>query len=145
LQKGIQAEDEKHQPEQQPHNQHDDFHANNVFREWAQSWARRTVIQNAIQMIRPRRAGISSPRSASREIADGSRLQPADFTAILKLAAFDRFVFVMSVLECYSDQECSLLLNILAPMWRPHEFAQCRKSDSPQKESHVRAGYTTDS
>ncbi len=28
LQKGIQAEDEKPQLEQQSHNQHDDFHAN---------------------------------------------------------------------------------------------------------------------
>jgi len=28
LQEGIQAEDKKHQPEQQSHNQHDDFHAN---------------------------------------------------------------------------------------------------------------------
>jgi hypothetical protein len=61
---------------------------NTVFREWAQSWARRTVIQNAIQMIRPRIADISSPRSASREIADGARLHPVDFTAILELASF---------------------------------------------------------
>ena len=28
LEKGIQAEDEKHQPEQQSHNQRDDFHTN---------------------------------------------------------------------------------------------------------------------
>jgi hypothetical protein len=28
FQKGIQAEDEKQQPEQQSHNQHDDFYAN---------------------------------------------------------------------------------------------------------------------
>jgi hypothetical protein len=30
---------------------------------------------------------------------------------ILELPAFERFVFVMSVLEHYSDQECSLLLG----------------------------------
>jgi hypothetical protein len=31
--------------------------------------------------------------------------------AIIKLPAFERFVFVMSVLEHYTDQECSLLLG----------------------------------
>jgi len=32
-------------------------------------------------------------------------------TAILNLAPFDRFVYVMSVLEHYSDHECSVLLG----------------------------------
>ena len=32
----------------------DSAKGNPVFKEWAQSWARRTMIQNAIQMIRPR-------------------------------------------------------------------------------------------
>jgi DNA-directed RNA polymerase specialized sigma24 family protein len=31
--------------------------------------------------------------------------------AILELPSFERFVFVMSVLEHYSNQECSLLLG----------------------------------
>ena len=29
---------------------------NQVFKEWAESWARRAIIQNAIQMISPRKA-----------------------------------------------------------------------------------------
>jgi hypothetical protein len=32
-------------------------------------------------------------------------------SAVLALPVFDRFVCVMSVLERYSDQECSLLLD----------------------------------
>jgi DNA-directed RNA polymerase specialized sigma24 family protein len=30
---------------------------------------------------------------------------------IIALPPFERFVFVMSVLECYTEQECSLLLG----------------------------------
>jgi DNA-directed RNA polymerase specialized sigma24 family protein len=35
----------------------------------------------------------------------------AALTPVLKLRAFERFVFVMSVLEGYSDQDCSILLG----------------------------------
>ncbi|MGC2108215.1 MAG: hypothetical protein WA655_01780 [Candidatus Korobacteraceae bacterium] len=82
---------------------------NRVFKEWAPSWARRTVIQNAIQMIEPR-PGDSSASSSRR---DGSlaATQPTEIAAIVELPAFERFAFVMSVLERYSDQECSLLLD----------------------------------
>jgi DNA-directed RNA polymerase specialized sigma24 family protein len=34
-----------------------------------------------------------------------------EIAAILELPPFDRFVYVMSVLEHYSDQECSVLLG----------------------------------
>src|SRR5258708_8266628 len=37
--------------------------------------------------------------------------QEPEIAAILDLARFDRFVFVMSVLEHYSDHECSILLG----------------------------------
>ena len=37
--------------------------------------------------------------------------QPAELAAVIELPPFERFVFVLSVLERYSDQECSLLLN----------------------------------
>jgi hypothetical protein len=30
-----------------------------VFKEWAESWARRAVIQNAIRMIRPLKAAVN--------------------------------------------------------------------------------------
>ncbi len=35
----------------------------------------------------------------------------AEITAVLGLRPFDRFVFVMSVLEGYSDHDCAILLG----------------------------------
>jgi DNA-directed RNA polymerase specialized sigma24 family protein len=83
---------------------------NAVFKEWAQSWARRTIIQNAIQMIQPRPQNSRTSCSASDRSA-GTVTEPAEIAEIVGLPAFERFAFVMSVLERYSDQECSLLLN----------------------------------
>ena len=84
---------------------------NSVFKEWAQSWARRTIIQNAIQMIRPRPTAGSTSSSASDRSASHATTEPPEMAAIVELPAFERFAFVMSVLERYSDQECSLLLD----------------------------------
>lgn len=88
----------------------DCLQGNPVFREWAQSWARRTVIKNAIRMISP------SPLRNETETATGtyeplfSELDtPA--AAIGRLQPFDRFVYVLSVLERYSDRESSILLH----------------------------------
>jgi DNA-directed RNA polymerase specialized sigma24 family protein len=84
---------------------------NRVFKEWAQSWARRIIIQNAIQMIRPQLKARATPGAASDRNTDSSQKEPAEIAETLALPAFDRFVFVMSVLERYSDHECSLLLG----------------------------------
>lgn len=81
--------------------------SNPVFKEWAESWARRTIVQKAIRMIRPR----PTDMAASSEGADRDRLQPAEAAAILRLPAFDRFAYVLSVLEGYPLQECALLLD----------------------------------
>jgi DNA-directed RNA polymerase specialized sigma24 family protein len=84
---------------------------NPVFKEWAESWARRTIIQSAIQMIAPK----SADRAATSSISDGklghAMTEPAAIAAVVDLPAFERFVFVMTALEGYSEQECSLLLN----------------------------------
>ncbi len=84
---------------------------NTVFKEWAQSWARRTIIRNAIRMIQPRsndgRLSSSAPDYGVRQL----NTEPVEVAAIVELPAFERFAFVMSVLERYSDQECSLLLS----------------------------------
>ena len=84
----------------------DSVKGNRVFREWAYSWAQRTVIQQAIRMIKPTRVGltISAPEPSRLEI--DPRLKD-----ILKLDPLERFAFVMSVLEGYSYQDCSLLLG----------------------------------
>ena len=85
-----------------------------VFRDWARSWARRTIIQNAIRMLTPRKdhSAVADLPSDAVSCSYG-RTQDADYaiTRILRLEHFERFVFVMSVLEKYSDQDCSVLLG----------------------------------
>src|SRR5580658_960233 len=83
---------------------------NQVFKEWAESWARRAIIQNAIRMIRPRKAD-DGTRSTSVPSTSTTPTQHTEVAGIIDLPAFERFAFVMSVLERYSDQECSLLLG----------------------------------
>ena len=89
----------------------DCLQGNPVFREWAQSWAKRTVVKNAIRMISPGRneaervSGKPEPVSPFAEAAD------TPLAAITMLQPFDRFVYVLSVLEKYSDRECAMLLD----------------------------------
>lgn len=85
-----------------------------VFRDWARSWARRTIIQNAIRMLLP-----NKKNSVVADVARNpvnyplGRTPEADYAigSILRLQDFERFVLVMSVLEKYSDQDCSVLLD----------------------------------
>ena len=78
---------------------------NPVFKEWAQSWARRSIVQNAIRMIHPRPTDILPSHGQLDETL------PAAVRAIIALPTFDRFAYVLSVLEGYPLQECALLLD----------------------------------
>jgi DNA-directed RNA polymerase specialized sigma24 family protein len=89
---------------------HSAQNGNQVFKEWAESWARRAIIQNAIRMIRPRRAAEGTHSMASPGAGD-ALTERAEIAGVVALPEFERFAFVMSVLERYSDQECSLLLG----------------------------------
>ncbi len=81
-----------------------------VFREWARSWARRAIIQCAVRVVDPRPMEEGHPPTF-----DSSRqtpaVEPEDMSALLDLRPFERFVYVMSVLERYSDQDCAILLG----------------------------------
>jgi hypothetical protein len=87
---------------------------NPVFREWARSWARRMIIQNAVRVIHPKPAE-GNGRLSSAPVKGNDKTLPSgqqvETAAILGLEPFDRFVYVMTVLERYSDQDCSLLLG----------------------------------
>ena len=96
----------------------DCFAGNGVFKEWARSWAKRTIIKNAIRLISPEftsASGASTKTLLDRgETAAGNHLSLAaesEVSAILELDPFDRFAFVMSVLEGLSDRDCALLLG----------------------------------
>lgn len=88
--------------------------ANQVFQEWARSWARRAIIKNAIRLIAPEPpdADAVSIAIATKSFSGhvGMELQ-AQMSSILGLQPFERFALVMSVLEGYSDRECTLLLG----------------------------------
>jgi hypothetical protein len=78
--------------------------ASPVFKEWARSWARRAIIQNAVRLLNPRPSGGNG--GASSSFTGHERL-----AAVLELRPFERFAYVMSVLERYSDQDCAVLLS----------------------------------
>ena len=74
------------------------------------SWARRTIIQNAVRVINPRPVEEHAPSSFD---SGSTRLavEQVATAAVLQLEPFERIVYVMSVLERYSDLDCSVLLG----------------------------------
>jgi len=112
---------------------------NRVFREWVRSWAKRTIVQNTIRELKPRPGKSNSPLSGAMfpHMDQHSRGPSRHFEidAVLRLADFDRFVFVMSVLEHYSEHDCALLLGCTAG-----DIRECRTrtlkelADSPHME-----------
>ena len=90
-----------------------------VFRERAYLWARRGIILHAIRLLSPRPADENESNEARLSPLNGHGYErvPAvlqahpNLVGILGLNSFERFAFIMSVLEMYSHQECSLLLG----------------------------------
>ena len=88
---------------------------NPVFREWARSWAKRVIVQNAIRETKPRPTH-SNSRLSDAGFSESDELSSASdrhfgLEAVLNLEDFERFVFTMSILEHYSDHDCALLLG----------------------------------
>src|ERR1051326_6550130 len=88
----------------------DSIHGNPVFRQWARAWSKRAIIQSAIKAIEPaptRHGAI--PESQQAQWQSGN-----DVESIAAIVAswepFERFVFVMAVLEGYGLRECAALL-----------------------------------
>jgi len=91
----------------------DSIHGNPVFKEWARSWSKRMIIKNAIRLIAPV-PGETAPSEVTRHASDEQNGVPnldRWLAAVRALNPFERFVFVLSALEGYSMQECSILLN----------------------------------
>ena len=88
----------------------DSVKGNPVFKEWARSWARRAIIQNAVRVINPRPREGDAP-SIFESFGKTLAAEQGQTAAILELRPFERFVYVMSILERYSYQDCLLLLG----------------------------------
>jgi len=81
-----------------------------VFIEWTHSWARRAILKHAIQMIKPvPEHSDSSPFARHKGPVTSAENNP--LATILALEAFERFVYVMSILEGRSEQDCAILLR----------------------------------
>lgn len=81
-----------------------------VFKESAVAWSRRMVIKRAIRFMLPSPASPSHSDLVGNH-SDSSSEQDALLKSVQELSPFDRFVFVMTVLERYSDRDSALLLD----------------------------------
>jgi hypothetical protein len=84
--------------------------ATRVFREWARSWARRAVVRSAVRMMQPAPEPRFGPGSAAEAGVGPLTRTDVPLAAIFRLKTFERFVFVMSVLERCSDHDGTVLL-----------------------------------
>ena len=91
------------------------YRTTHVVREWALFWAKCTIIRHAKRRLQPRphrdSASWTEPVLCyTGTLADslGSYFRAE---AVLSLGDFERFVFVISVLERYSDRDCAVLLG----------------------------------
>ena len=120
---------------------------NSVFREWAHSWAKRAIIQSAIRKVKPR-PSVSNSRQPPLFFSDidhhsNGPTNNLESNAVFRLEDYERFVFVMSVLEHYSDHDCALILECLVPEVREartralKELASSPHMDRSQKQSLV--------
>jgi DNA-directed RNA polymerase specialized sigma24 family protein len=87
--------------------------ASGVFREWAHAWAKRAIMKNAIRALQPRPESVHT--STNNQERDAHPIRPTNpqmlAHRVLSLPTLERFVFVMSVLERYSDRDSALLLG----------------------------------
>ena len=86
------------------------FQGQAVFKEWARPWVKRRLIENAIEIVSP-----ASDRNAQKRdlwcAGQPETQKECEIDAVTRLEPFERFVFVMSILERYSNWDCSLLLG----------------------------------
>ncbi len=91
--------------------------ATGVFKAWTESWSRLAVIESAIKIMKPALANASGSGEA---MPDGINAAAAP---VMRLSAFDRFVYVLSVLDRYSVRDCAILLRC---RWQEVERARRR-------------------
>jgi hypothetical protein len=80
-----------------------------AFMEWSRLWARRAIIKQAILMMTP--APEDTDYWSSISAKEPAAPKDGLFAAILSLSKFERFVFVLSILEGHSEWDCLTLLR----------------------------------
>ena len=74
-------------------------------------------------------------------------VERAEVATVLELGSFERFVYVMSVLEHYSDQDCSVLLgctlwDVIAARIRTLQQIEVRRNFTVSGKCRLREGRT---
>jgi DNA-directed RNA polymerase specialized sigma24 family protein len=113
----------------------DSIHGNPVFRQWARAWSKRAIIHSAIKAIAP----LPTRHGALPEAAEAQWQNGNDFESIAAVVAswepFERFVFVMAVLEGYGLRECAALLACpVQDVIAAKSFAMQRLSSQSRRE-----------
>jgi DNA-directed RNA polymerase specialized sigma24 family protein len=121
-----------------------------VFREWARTWAKRVIVKNAIRELHPQSSHSGSSARVPITFCPNVQLtDPSgdfDKDAVLRLADFERFVFVLCVLERYREHECALLLGCSDSEIRQARtqaigrFANLKSGSSNRYDGHERSG-----
>jgi DNA-directed RNA polymerase specialized sigma24 family protein len=88
----------------------DSIRGNQVFKQWARAWSKRAIIQNAVKMMKPALGQHAPMEEGAQNEQNRSTKENPLVAVVLGWTTFERFVFVMSVLEGYSVRECSSLL-----------------------------------
>jgi len=88
---------------------------NRAFNQWAHSWAKRIIVESAVRELKPRRRQSNFyPLPATFPYLGDLWSTPRghfELGTILALRDFERFVFVLSVLDRYSLEDCAGLLG----------------------------------
>lgn len=91
----------------------DCFGAKTIFKDFVRVWARRMIIQNAIQLVLTDEsdAGNSAGVESSLDSGDVHQNEHLKEAAVLGLATLDRLAYVICILECLSIADCALHLR----------------------------------
>ena len=86
------------------------FEEQAVFKEWMRSWVKRCLIKNAIETVSPASARYGQKRDLWETGQHGTPRE-CEIDTVTKLDPFERFVFVLSIVERHSNWHCALLLG----------------------------------
>lgn len=82
-----------------------------VFQESAQAWARRAIARNAIRLLTIRCRPLEESTGGTHWESDYLSFIDESCAKVLTLEDFERIVYVLTVHERYSEQDCSCLLG----------------------------------
>jgi hypothetical protein len=119
------------------------IHGNPVFKEWARTWSKRVIIRNAIKLLAPAPGTVETEESGEHA-AEVLSEKDAWTSTIIELPAFERFVFVILVLEGHTESDCASLLGCgMQEMIRARSRALAQVARFRARESAARAAQTS--